>query len=136
MHSLHRNHQAFWRHMARVCGGTVQEIPGGLIVSTGIRAAPYNQVHCRADANDAEVIDQASAYFAERALSWRIVCERPSPDAELFGKRHGRGREPLYPILRVATEQSRPPARGPALAVTAAGDVADLRAFVDCAAAS
>jgi GNAT superfamily N-acetyltransferase len=122
--------------MARVCGGTVEEISSGLIVATGIRAAPYNQVHCRAEGDDAKVIEAAAAYFSECGLPWRIVSERPSPAADVFGERHGIGREPLYPILSMAIERPYPPLSDPLLAVVAAGDVADLRDFVDCAAAS
>jgi GNAT superfamily N-acetyltransferase len=132
---LHRNHRAFWRHMARVCGGTAEEVPGGLIVDTGIGVAPYNQVHCRADADEATVIDAAAAYFARRGLPWRIICERPSPAAEAFGGRHGVAQDPPYPIMSMAIGSSVAPPPVASLEVETARDMADLRAFVDCAAA-
>jgi GNAT superfamily N-acetyltransferase len=132
--SAHGNHREFWRQLARVCDGVVEEVPGGLVVETGIPATGFNQLHCGADADDAAAIDAAARYFDHRSLMWRIISERPSIAAEIFATRRGVEREPLYPILTRPVDGAVPPP-ATSLTLTRAGDVADLRAFVDCAAA-
>jgi GNAT superfamily N-acetyltransferase len=86
--SAHRNHQAFWRQLARVCDGAALEVPGGLLVATGGRV---------------------------RAGPWRRTAT-------------------AGPMLTMPVDGAVPPPETP-LIMTTAGDVADLRAFVDCAAA-
>lgn len=132
--SAHDNHRAFWRQLARVCAGVVEEVPGGLVVETGIPATGFNQVHCGADTDDAAAIESAARYFDRRSLMWRIISERPSIAAERFAMDRGVEREPLYPILTMPIDGAAPPPTT-SLTLTRAGDIADLRAFVDCAAA-
>jgi hypothetical protein len=131
---VHRNHREFWRQLARVSGGAVEEVPGGLVVETGIRAIGFNQLHCGAATDDAAAIATAARYFDRCGLMWRIISERPNAAAETFATRRGIERAPLYPILTMPVDGAVPPPETP-LAVTTAGDAADLRAFVDCAAA-
>lgn len=133
---LHRNHQAFWRHMARAAGGSVEECSGGLLIATGIPAAPFNQLHCGPQGPDGGLLEAAEKHFAARGLPWRIVCEGPSPEAEAFGRARGRSREPLYPILSRPLGADTTSGRAGGLEVTAARGSADLRAFVECAGAS
>ena len=117
-----------------MCDGVVEEVPGGLVVETGIPTTGFNQLHCGADAADAAAIASAATHFERRGLAWRIISERPSAAAAEFAARHGVEREPLYPILTMPVGDAKPPAGTP-LTLTRAGDLADLRAFVDCAAA-
>lgn len=130
----HHNHQAFWRQLARVCGGVVDEVSGGLLITTGISAAGFTQLHCGDGVDDTRAIASAATYFDRRRLGWRIISERPSPAADAFAARRGVAREPLYPVMAMPVSGTPPPLETP-LALTTAGDLADLRAFVDCAAA-
>ena len=55
----HANHRAFWRHLARACHGESVDVPGGLLVRTGIPESAYNQVHLDAGADHEPVLEQA-----------------------------------------------------------------------------
>lgn len=66
--ALHRNHRAFWRHWARACGGEVEETPHGLLVATGVEAAPFNQFHARPGGDERAGAQRARAYFGARGL--------------------------------------------------------------------
>lgn len=133
--AAHHNHRAFWCQLARVTGGLVVELPGGLVVDTGIPATGFNQLHCgpKEDQSAAALVT-AAAHFEKRGLMWRIVSEHPSGAGEAYAARRGRKREPLYPILIMPIEDAVRPAETP-LEVSRAANLADLRAFIDCAAA-
>lgn len=124
---VHANHRAFWRHLARICDGEVEEVPGGLLVATGIPAAGFNQLH-------GDAVEAAAGFFDARGLPWRIIAEQPSPVIDAFAAGRGVAREPRYPILTLPAADSVAPPETP-LMVARARDVAQLRAFVDCAAA-
>lgn len=135
MKMAHSNHRAFWSHLSRVTDGVVVELPGGLMVETGIPAPGFNQLHCAAgEADHSSAITSAAAHFRERGLMWRIVSEHPSDAAEDYAAHHDIEREPLYPIMIMPIGDAVRPARTP-LELSAAADIADLRAFIDCAAA-
>lgn len=131
LRELHTNHLSFWLHLARCTGGTYWKLPRGVMVDTGIDAAPYNQVHCAAD--DAESIAEAAGYFGKRGLPWRVVSSGPAAVTTVRGVE----RAPLYPILSrdaVASEDAGAPVEE--LTVEVARTVADVREFVDCSAAA
>nr|WP_239062501.1 GNAT family N-acetyltransferase [Streptomyces sp. SID13031] len=135
MRGMHRNHQAFWSQMARTAGGEVDQLAGGLLVTTGIPAAPFNQLHCDPGMEGSSTIAEAAAHFEKLGLPWRIVCEAQSPEAEEFSReRHGES-QPLYPILSRDVEQGRAPTPVAGLQFVTAGDLGDLQAFVNCAGA-
>ena len=134
MNVLHGDHQAFWRHMARRTGGRVIETPAGLLVDTGVDAAPFNQVHC-AGTDDESAIAAAAAYFEPLGRPWRVVAETASPaprhlpgDAPSFRSRSTR-------LLAVPVPKSSPTQPESATAA-AARTIGDLREFIECAAAS
>lgn len=135
LQAAHRNHREFWCHLARVTDGAVVEVPGGLIVDTGIRAAGFNQLQCGAGGTqDTAAVAAVAAHFQERDLMWRVVSERPSAAVQELATLRGIEREPLYPIMTMAVGNAAQPRETP-LEQSTAADLADLRAFVDCAAA-
>ncbi|MGV9711927.1 GNAT family N-acetyltransferase [Gordonia sp. NPDC003424] len=113
----------------------MNEVPGGLIVETGIQATGFNQLHCDgvSPGSDEAAIAAADKHFGSSG-SWRIVSEGPSVAAELFAARYGVEREPLYPVMAMPLAGSVPPPETP-LVLSTAEDVAGLRSFVDCAGA-
>ncbi|MCX5380077.1 GNAT family N-acetyltransferase [Streptomyces sp. NBC_00091] len=131
--ALHRNHQAFWRHMARATDGSVTEIPGGLLVATGIPAAPFNQLHCGPGEHDVAVLVRAAAHFESRGLPWRICAGGPSAGVEAFTVARRSEPEPPHPIFtRALGRPEQPSVDG--LTVSTARSARDMRAFIDCAA--
>ncbi|MFI1711343.1 hypothetical protein [Streptomyces griseoruber] len=71
--ALHRNHEAFWRHKARVSDGTAEEIPGGLLVTTGITMTPYNQIHWRTGATTAVLQATPAGYALYRRMGFEHI---------------------------------------------------------------
>lgn len=133
---LHRNHQAFWRRFAGACGGTVEDASDGLIVTTGVPAAPFNQLHCPPEGSPSAALHRAREHFRRSGLPWRVVCEQRSDGVAEFARRLGVEPEPPYPVLSLPLERWRPAPDRPELAVSAARTIPDLRAFTDCAGAS
>ncbi|MEU8080583.1 GNAT family N-acetyltransferase [Catellatospora citrea] len=114
----------------------MHEDAGGLLIATGVAAAPFNQVHCRATASAAG-IEKAASFFGEHGLPWRIVCEAPDPQASSYAGQRGVIREPLYPImsLDLTSQNVRMPDQS-RLRVSVAQSVDDVREFIECAGAS
>jgi ribosomal protein S18 acetylase RimI-like enzyme len=167
---LTANHQAWWRHVAAACDGAVQEVPGGLLVATGIGLAAFNQLHCDPGADEAELIGRAAGWFGGRGLPWRIITGQPSPAADTAAARLGGRAERPDPVLTLDLTHRRPAESGRAesgraetgpaggggavsgrpvsgqserggaetdpIEITVAATVPELRAFVDCLAAS
>lgn len=132
IHSANGNHLAFWRHVSRICDGAVHDLSGGTVVETGISATGFNQLHLEADEDS--VLAAAEKIFERRAVDWRIISHLNTAAAQRYAERRGIDRQPLYPIMAIPAAEAVPP-RPTALTVRTAVDVADLRAFVDCAAA-
>ncbi|KZF09427.1 hypothetical protein A2J03_02620 [Rhodococcus sp. EPR-157] len=118
--------------MSRICDGAVHDLPGGTVVATGIPATGFNQLHLEADENS--VLAAAEAIFDRRGVDWRIISHVNSAAAQQYSEHRGIERQPLYPVMAIPAATAVPPP-STALTFTTAGDVADLRAFVDCAAA-
>lgn len=131
----HGSHRAFWRHLARVCAGESLDLAGGLLVRTGIPGSPYNQLHLDPGADQEPALEQAHGYFAEHGLPWRIYAEEDSAAADTFAARFGVHAQPLYPVLNRPVDQAEGPVTGE-LELSVASDLAELRAFIDCAAAA
>jgi GNAT superfamily N-acetyltransferase len=131
----HANHRVFWRHLAGACHGESVDIPGGLLVRTGIPESAYNQLHLDADADHGRALEQALGYFAAHGLPWRVYAEQDSPAVDTFAARFGVRREPLYPVLNRPADPVGGWATG-GLELSVASGLADLRAFVDCAGAA
>lgn len=121
MGASHANHRVFWRHLARACHGESVDIPGGLLVRTGIPESAYNQLHLDAD--------------AAHGLPRRVYAEQDSPGG-------GHVRRAVRRPGGAVVSRAEPPGRSGwrlgdrGLELSFASGLAELRAFVDCAGAA
>ncbi|GAA4975100.1 hypothetical protein GCM10025331_81920 [Actinoplanes utahensis] len=132
MEASHANHRAYWRQLARICGGESVETPGGLLVRTGVPGPGWNLLQLEAGVAQEAALEQAGKYFAGHGTAWRLYAGEESAAAEAFAARLGAVAKPRYPILNRPCGPAGDPGEGE-LELSTAGDLTELREFLDCA---